>query len=288
MLTTNSPLEGVSLNNVRLGRGSFSVKIVDNESKMNINKLQDPQRTLDTAMRLIGVDAGDAGPITASILDWMSPDKNSLIGGTESRYYESLDPPYQAKDGPIDDLSELLLVRGIREMPEIYWGGLARDRLPSMFQNRIGIQMPGEGTATSGIGLVDLFTPLSSGQININTASNYVLQLIPIIDENIAQRIIQLREGEGIEGAEATPFRDARDALLRAGANPQLIPQFQGYFTVQSRVFEVQVDAEINGYHRYFYATLLRNSPRDVQVLMFHWKFSPPATSPTASHASAR
>lgn len=288
MLTTNSPLAGVPLENIKLGRGSFSIKIVDTERKVNINKLQEPQRTLDLAMRLIGVDAGDAGLITASIQDWMSPDKNSLIGGTESRYYETLDPPYQAKDGPIDDLSELLLVHGIAEMPEVYWGGVMSERLPSAFQNRLGLQPTGGQPAAYNVGLVDLFTPLSSGQININTASASVLQMVPIIDENIAQRIIQLREGEGIQGAEATPFRDPRDALQRAGVSSQLIPQFQSYFTVHSSFFEVQVDAQINGYHRYFYATLWRKNPRDVQVLTFHWKFSPPATSLNASHASAR
>ena len=47
------------------------------------------------------------------MLDWIDPDNNQHVGGAESDYYESLDPPYQAKDGPMDDLSELLLVRGI-------------------------------------------------------------------------------------------------------------------------------------------------------------------------------
>ncbi len=288
MMTSNSPLAEVSLDNIQLGHGTITIKIVDNERKMNINTADQP--LLDQAMKLIGVDAGDAGGIAASILDWMSPDQNSLMGGTESRYYETLDPPYQAKDGPIDDLSELLLVRGIAEMPEVYWGGVMSERLPSAFQNRLGFQPPGGQPAAYNVGLVDLFTPLSTGRININTASATTLQLIPSVDENIAARIIQNRAGpDGVDATEDdTPFRNPGEGLLSGGLDNARVGQAVRYCDVRSRTFEVQVDAQINGYHRYFFATLLRNNPRDVQVLTFHWKFSPPATSLNASHASAR
>lgn len=285
-MTSNSPLAEVVLDNIPLGRGTISLKIVDNERKGNINVADQP--LLEQAMRLIGVDAGDAGPITASILDWTSPNKNALIGGTESSYYESLDMPYQAKDGAIDDLSELLLVRGISEFPEIYWGGAATDRMPSAFQNKLGLQSPGGQPAVYNVGLVNLFTPLSNGRINLNTASMATLQLIPFVDENIAARIIECRSGpDGQDGTEDdTPFRNPGEGLLCGGLNNAVVGQVQRYCDVRSQTFEVQVDAQINGYHRYFYATVLRRSPRDVQVLMFHWKFSPPATS--TSHASAR
>jgi general secretion pathway protein K len=287
-MTSNSPLADVRLDDIPLGRGSVSVKIVDHERKVNINMADQP--LLDQAMRLIGVDAGDAGPITASILDWIDPDKSEHIGGTESGYYESLDLPYQAKDGPLDDLSELLLVRGIREMPEVYWGGVATDRLPSAFQNRLGLPSPGGQPAAYGVGLVDLFTPLSNGRLNLNTASPTTLQMIPFVDENVAARIIQCRAGpDGADGTEDdTPFRNPGEGLLCGGLNNALVGQVQRYCDVRSQTFEVQVDAQINGYHRYFYAILARRSPRDVQVLTFHWKFSPPAASPNPSHASAR
>jgi len=286
MMTSNSPLAEVTLDNIQLGRGSVSLKIVDLERKVNINVAD--QAMLDQAMRLIGVDAGDAGPITASILDWIDPDNNQHVGGAESDYYESLDPPYQAKDGPIDDLSELLLVRGISDIPEIYWGGLATERLPSAFQNQLGRQSPGGQPQAYGVGLVELFTPLSNGRLNLNTASFTTLQMIPFVDENIAAQIIQCRSGpDGVDGSEDdTPFRNAGEGLMCGGLNRAVVGQVQRYCDVRSQTFEVQVDAQVNGYHRYFFAILARKSPRDVQVLTFHWKFSPPAANP--SHASAR
>jgi general secretion pathway protein K len=288
MMTSNSPLADVRLDNIQLGRGSFSLKIVDHERKMNINLADQP--LLDQAMRLMGIDAGDAGPITASILDWMDPDSSEHIGGTESSYYESLDPPYEAKDGPIDDLSELLLVRGIREVPEIYWGGLITDRMPSALLDRAGVPDLGEPSLRYSVGLVELFTPLSTGRINLNTASQTALQMLPFVDENIAAQIIQARSGpDGVDGSEDdTPFRNAGEALMAGGLNRNVVAQVQRYCDTRSQTFEVQVDAQINGYHRYFFATLARRNPRDVQVLTFHWKMSPPAESPNPSHASAR
>lgn len=281
MLTSNSPLAGVALDNIQLGAGKFSVKITDLERKVNINMAD--QAMLEQAMRLIGVDAGDAGPIAASILDWISPSPNALPGGTESSHYETLEPPYQAKDGPIDDLSELLLVRGVTL--DIYWGGVSTNHLPAAFQNKVGFRQPGGGVLAYEVGLVDLFTPLSSGQININTASAPVLQMLPFVDENAAAEIIRLRSGpDGMDGSDDdTPFRNPGE-LVNAGLNNQVVGQIGRFCTVRSRTFEVQVDAEINGYHRYFYAILGRNGPRDIPVLTYHWKFSPT----TPGHADAR
>jgi len=287
LMTSNSPLADVRLDDIQLGHGTISVKIVDLERKVNINVAD--QTLLDQAMRVIGVDAGDAGPITAAILDWIDPDQNQHVGGAESDFYETLAPPYQAKDGPMDDLSELLLVRGISERPEIYWGGRANDRLPSAFQNKLGLQAPGGQPPAYGVGLVDLFTPLSNGRLNLNTASPTALQMIPFVDENIAMQIIQCRSGpDGIDGTEDdTPFRNPGEGLMCGGLNRAVVGQVQRYCDVRSQTFEVQVDAQINGYHRYFFAILARKSPRDVQVLTFNWKFSPPATSGDANHAIA-
>jgi hypothetical protein len=53
---------------------------------------------------------------------------------------------------------------------------------------------------------------------------------------------------------------------------PDIVRQLGQYCDVRSRTFQVQVDADVGGYKRTFYAILGRNSPRDVQVLSFYWK----------------
>jgi hypothetical protein len=120
---------------------------------------------------------------------------------------------------------------------------------------------------------VELFTPLSSGRINVNTASATVLQLIPGVDENVAAQIIQLRSGpDGADGTDDdTPFRNVGE-LVNAGLNRQAVQQVARWCDVRSRTFEVQVDASVGGYQRTFYAIVGRNSPRDLPVLSFYWK----------------
>jgi len=250
---------------VDMGYGKFTWKMKDLERRANINTADSVM--LEQAMRLVGVDAGDSGAITDSILDWIDPDTNPHVNGTESNYYESLDPPYKAKDGLMDDLSELLLVRGVT--PEIYGlEGAIPPPPPPEFRDEIGFDAPPVQRAT----LKQLFTPLSSGQININTAPTEVLQLVPFIDENVAQRIIWCRSGQ--DTGQPTPFRNPGEALLCAGLNQSVVGQIQNRFTVRSMTFEVHIDAEIDGIHRQYYAILRRNSPRDVQVLTFHWKLN--------------
>ena len=51
--------------------------------------------------------------IADSILDWLDTDDDVRDFGTESSYYTSEDPPYECKNGPLDSLDELLLVRGV-------------------------------------------------------------------------------------------------------------------------------------------------------------------------------
>jgi general secretion pathway protein K len=276
---TNEVLETISLENNQLGGGVFSIKIVDMERKFNINLINDANiHVLKQALGLVGVDSGDSSTITDSYLDWIDPNHDPRLSGTESSDYLSNPnpgyPPYLAKDGPIDDLAELLLIRGIT--PEMYWGASGRNR-PRQRSAATPLSHVSGGTELgSSVGLVDLFTPLSAGPINVNTASAQVLQLIPGLDSGLAQGIISTRAGlDGVDGNEDDlPFRNPGELINVPGMVHQLVQQIQGNFSVRSLIFEVQVEAKINQYKRHFVG-LVRRSPsnlRDVQTLYFHWK----------------
>jgi general secretion pathway protein K len=270
---TNSAVAGVPLDHYEVGAGWLALKIVDNERKFNINAA-DPI-ILRQALTLIGVDAGDQSTIIDSILDWRDPDDSTHMSGTESDFYKSLQPPYWAKNGPIDDLSELLLVRGVT-VP-MFWGSGAGGHL-QVLNRPLSARRSHFEEPTYAIGLVDLFSALSSRQVNINTASATVLQLIPEIDENIANAILSGPGGRaGPDGADGTeddmPFRSPQEIGRIPGfSNPALLGQIARFFTVRSIVFEVQVDAHLGSYHRRYVATLRRNSPRDIHVLSFYWR----------------
>ena len=267
--TSNSVLSGISLENYQLGDGKFSVKITDLERKANINIADEAM--LQQVLLRMGVDASDYSTIVGSILDWISPNKDiHHIGGAGSDYYQNLNPPYYAKNAPIDDLSELLLVKGVT--PEIYWGGTSSNHPPASFQQKLGRFDPNAPPPSYPFGLADVFTPISNGKININTASATVLQILPFVDEHTASEIIRQRSGpDGVDGTEDdTPFGNVGE--LVNVMSPQLVPQMQRICSVRSSTFEVQVNAEVGGYTRKFIAILARKSPKDVQILSFYWK----------------
>ena len=131
------------------GRGRFSIVAplvengsvtgmrygLENESaKINLNALvkmdkQKPGVGQQLLMTLPGMDAS----IADAILDFIDDDDTPRENGAESDYYSALTPPYACKNGPLDTIEELLLVRGVT--PEILFGGDA---------NRNGIIDSGE------------------------------------------------------------------------------------------------------------------------------------------------
>jgi hypothetical protein len=166
------------------------------------------------------------------------------------------------------------MIKGIT--PEVYYGIAATNYQPSYFdhqRNRFGqaaAAMPG-----AQVGLKDLFTPLSDGKINLNTASLEVKQLIPGVDAQMAEAIQAggsgVDDGSGMFG----PYNSVQDVLRRVPTIPQVGPvvnSLNQFCEFRGRTFQVEVKAEVGGYPRTFYAVLGRNGPRDVQILTFYWK----------------
>jgi general secretion pathway protein K len=265
--STNGPLLDIQ-KEVTLGAGSFTWKITDLERKFNINIAPEP--ILQQACLLMGVDAGDVPTIVGSILDWVDPDDKPHIEGAESDYYQSLTPPYEAKNGPIDDISELLLIKGITQ--EIYWGNSSTNHPAAAFQQRVNRYGQPVTNPNYSAGLVDLFTPLSTGRLNINTASADVLQLIPGVDNVIAQAIVGARDGVDDGSGLVGPYRTVDQVRRVPEVNPIVARNIAQYCDVRSRTFEVQVDAVIGGYHRTFVAIVGALNPRDLPILRFYWK----------------
>jgi type II secretory pathway component PulK len=266
---SNSVLSSISLDNYPVGDGTVSIKIIDLERKVNINTAT--ATTIQQALILMGVDANEISVVSDSILDWIQQGVGPRVAGAKSDYYQGLAVPYYAKEAPIDDLSELLLVKGIWDHPEIYWGGAATNHTPSAFQHKLGLGTAPGQPPNYPFGLVDIFTPFSSGKININTADVTVLQMIPGVDAAMADTIVKQRAGpDGVDGTEDDiPFQNVNQLAATTGLNPQ---QFGALCAVRSLTFEVHVTAQIGDYKREYVAILARNSGTDIQVLSFYWK----------------
>jgi len=126
------------LSSISFEDGSVTVKISDELGRIQANALvtfpdsrifNESQRVLwDRFLRLfISSDLfeSESNPnaIISSVKDWLdSGDDDAITGlnGAESGYYQDLDPGYPCKNGLFNDISELLLVKGIT--PEHYYG----------------------------------------------------------------------------------------------------------------------------------------------------------------------
>ncbi|MDX1950934.1 MAG: general secretion pathway protein GspK [Verrucomicrobiota bacterium] len=278
--STNELLSWITLEDNELGIGKFSLKMIDMERRYNLVAVSEANiYPLQQALDLIGVEQADISTIVDSYLDWIDPDENPRVMGAESSDYLALDPrtPYYSKNGAIDDLSELLLIRGIT--PEIYYGSARTGLANAEEQPRRGTSAFLQGSLQSGpisVGLVDLFTPISGAGtgININTATLEALQLVPGIDAGLAQGIIDTRNGtDNVDGTEDdTPFLNVGELINVPGMAPEIISSVQGAFVVQSVIFEVTVRAQIGDVVREFTALVQRRNRQDITTLYFHWK----------------
>ncbi len=269
LMTAENPFEGISLANVPVGEGRFTVRIVDEERKFNINRAN-PQ-LLELALDLVGADAGDSSIIANSVLDWIDRDDFPKIGGgVESDYYLGLDPPYLAKNGPVDDITELMKIKGVT--PQLFYGGSY-----SVSGFRGGGAGFGSGAAlgASGSGLVGVFCAISTGQLNINTAPEPVLALALGGNRSLAQEIIKVRAGP--DGQDGTPDDEpARNQgeiarLLGPAGGGASGGQLNTSWSTISSHFLVQVSAEFGATRRRYLALIRRGgqTPRDFQTLVF-------------------
>ncbi len=280
---TNEVLANLQLKDVQLGDGKFTVSIIDMERKFNLSAITEQNTAIfERALLLVGADSGDIQTIIDSYLDWVDPDDRPHLDGAEKEDYLSMPSPYCAKNGPVDDVRELLLLKGMTAAT--FWGTArvgesieVRPRGKAPLRRPMSAYLQGlPQTESSGVGLVDLFTPIAGAgpAININTASAEVLQLIPGVDPNMAHAIVGTRNGpDGQPGTDDdTPFINTGELINVPGLDPVMVGALRNLFTVQSQVFEITVDAEIGKYKRRFVALVRRQNPREVSTLYFTWK----------------
>jgi hypothetical protein len=88
--------------------------------KINVNAVMKMDPTGNTLYSLLMQLPNMTDDVANAIVDWLDQDDTPRSNGAESDYYSSLSPPYQTKNGYIDSLDELLLVRGVT--PQLLYG----------------------------------------------------------------------------------------------------------------------------------------------------------------------
>lgn len=95
--------------------------VQDESVRLNLNALLVIDSRFPGAGRelLMGLP-GMTEDVADAILDWMDGDDEPREFGCEADYYLTLDPPYEPKNGPLESIEELLLVRGVT--PQLLFG----------------------------------------------------------------------------------------------------------------------------------------------------------------------
>ncbi len=160
-----------------LGNGSFQYTIANEDGRLNLNTATIEQ--LRNIFVIAGVESKEIDAIVDSIFDWRDADDLHMLNGAEDDYYQSLDRPYNCKDGPFYMPEELLLVKGMTS--GIFYGSLtdAKEKVPD------------------GVG--KYFTVYGSGVINKNTAPEVVLEAV--FGPDMAANIISQRASGQITGS---------------------------------------------------------------------------------------
>ncbi len=177
--------------------------------------------------------------------DWVDTD-STVTGrqGAERDYYEALDQPYTARNGPIDTVDELLKVKGFKAA--IVNGGVLDPETKD----------PKEQIKIMCGGLKAFFDIYGETvKINVNSAEKEVLMTIPGIDgdELLAGAIIEERQtGANMIATSdsenrSTLFKDWNDLNTRvvSGSIPTEIEQYLAYGP--EKYFRVEIEGEAAG-----------------------------------------
>jgi general secretion pathway protein K len=243
--------------------GTYSVRITDEMGKFNINAIDE---AMDNMVKYLfdSVQSDNKEGIVDSILDWIDPDDLHRLNGAEEEYYKELSSPYHCKNGPLDTLEEMLLIRGIT--PQIFYG---TDK--------------SKGIAS----LVRIYpSKEESVRINVNTAPIEVLEaLLKEFGESLPQSILEQRSGrDGIEPSEDDePFKNTQDILKlpsvaevltglkkeedKKGWTDRLMKRID----VKSSIFRVESTGRLKNYNaKRKITTILRKDPSGLKTL--YWR----------------
>ncbi len=239
------PVEGGEFATIRL-------RIEPEPARRNINVIAraEDDASMERIFEVGGIPQELWPVLIDSLYDWVDADDIPRPDGAETDdYYANLDPPYRAKNGPLDTVGEMLLIRGYTR--EILEGG----RLTGRFFET-------EEVYVQGIG--DLLTVHGDGNVNVNAASPRVLMTIPGMDDLLARDIVRLRS-EWIDGTgeDRQGFRSTAEFLAEF---PDFPEEHRGLVTVDSAIFRIESVGVLYGVRHAVWCTV-EHSDGNIRIL---------------------
>ena len=159
--------------------GTFLVTIESAENGRNVNTLNRAQWI--EIFEMANVPSTEWDSLIDCLEDWIDEGDLHGLNGAESDdpYYE--EQGYPVKNGPLDSVEELLLIKHWNE--SILYGKSADDRGDAIY------------------GIADLLTVWGDGKVNLNSASTNVLLSYAEYEDWELEGVLESRKGlDGIEG----------------------------------------------------------------------------------------
>ncbi|MFC1819665.1 type II secretion system minor pseudopilin GspK [Thermodesulfobacteriota bacterium] len=198
----------------------LEISISDHSGRIQVNQLVDKNGKYnstqkDLLIRLLNSEDFNTDPeevegIVDAIKDWIDGDNDvTEFGGAEDSYYQALETPYPCRNGPLESLEELLLIRGITR--ELFYG---TNETP---------------------GISRLLTIYGNGRININTADPLVLvSLSDQIDRDMVLDMLSFREDEENDLKPGNWYRKV-PGMSHISLYPDLVTTSSSYFKIMTK-----------------------------------------------------
>lgn len=220
-----------------LEEGEIQGTITDEDGKINVNILVNEKGDINGTQKALwerllaqprfALNEEEINTIIYSVKDWLDKDEEITgIFGAEDTHY--MDKGYRCKNGLLNNLEDLLLIKGIT--PEIFFGT----------QDREGIR--------------SCFTVHGDGRININTAPIPVLEaLSPDMTEEIAREFDEFRRDE-------TNRPWLHNKLWYQKVWPFAVPLPESLISESSGAFTVNLKVTLRESEREIKAVILRSA----------------------------
>ncbi len=257
-----------------IGEDSASVRVIDETGKINVNALlgqanapqpsagaQSPQlsgrsqpreaQTVSPWIQIaqdlfqrLGIDPTLVGAVT----DWIDVDDIPTgSGGAESSYYRGLAKPYIARNGAMETIAELRLIKGFTD-----------EVLLKLGARRVG----GIVDPASNLYLTTLPLPQGGGwRVNLNTAPPPILNSLTREVGQYADRIVQRRAQSRIEKI---------SDLQQLGISGEALQDFQRLGTLTSLYYAVEARGTVGDMVKQITALIRTGGDQGSQTL--YWR----------------
>jgi type II secretory pathway component PulK len=227
------------LNDIALEGCYFSVRVIDEASKLNINTATKEQLLWLPNM---------VEDIADAIIDWRDNDDTASGSGVEGGYYENLPYGYKIRNGSFRTIRELLLVKGVTE--ELFYGEDTNLNGELDYNERDGSESPplDDGDDYLDKGWVEYLTCYSfdrnvdaSGnqRINVNSANQNELESSLGIKRSQARWIVQNRSSRQYQSigdliSENSPREPSQGSQSDPNATEQL--DLQTFYQIADKI----------------------------------------------------